>query len=203
MSALYICQLFVYLLLEATLTASHSIPRVRSEVKLHALPKMPASKWIRVRPLTISDFRFIRGLASKQVNFTVPPPYVLWLLKQTNPGSCFVAEHVKMGPVAYLLSVLVGTRRGNVLYIWQLAASRKGMRTGAIDVTLLALRRLVSRARVRKVFFTARPDASEFRAIRRYVNSLFGTDPRARRVLPAAVSRREFEYVFMPPRQHS
>src|ERR1700722_19266339 len=100
---------------------------------------MRASKWIHVRPLKVSDFGFVRRLASRKANFTVPPPYVLWLLKQTNPRSCMVAEHVKFGPVAYLLSVPVGKPRSSVLYIWQLAASATGKRTGAIDGLLLGL----------------------------------------------------------------
>jgi hypothetical protein len=181
------------------LTAGRSIPTVRSEIKQSVLLEMPLSKWIHVRELEATDFRFIRRLASRHANFTVPPPYVLWLLKQTNPRSCMVAEHVKLGSVAYLLSVLVGTPRGNVLYVWQLAASQRGARAGAIDVTLLALRRFVSRTRVRKVFFTACPETPEFRAIRRNVYSLFGAGVRAQQVLPAAVSRKECEYVFKLP----
>jgi len=103
---------------------------------------MRASKWIRVRPLKVSDFTFIRRIASKRVGFTVPPLYVLWLLSRTNLRNCMVVEHVKFGPVAYLLSILVCKRRKKLLYIWQLAGSRQGVRTGAIDSALLGVRRL-------------------------------------------------------------
>jgi hypothetical protein len=157
---------------------------------------MPPSKWIRVRPLEVSDFSFVRRLASKQPHFTNPPRYVLWLLKQAHPRSCMVAEHVKFGPVAYLLSLLVSTSRGNVLYVWQLAASASGRRTGAIDVLLLALRNLVRRARVKTLFFTADPESSQFRAIRRYAYTLSRDVPHSHQKLPSTVSRNEREFTL-------
>jgi hypothetical protein len=156
---------------------------------------MRSSKWIRVRPLEVSDFRFIRRLASKKANFTVPPPYVLWLLKQTNSPSCMVAEHANLGPVGYLLSLLVGTPRGNVLYVWQLAASKSGLSEGGIHELLLALRSFMRRKRVQRVFFTAIPQSPELRAIRRYAYSLFGSALRSKQILPTSVSRSEHEFV--------
>jgi len=157
---------------------------------------MRASKWIRVRPLEVSDFKFVRRLASKQPNFTIPPRYVLWLLKQTNARSCLVAEHAKNGPVAYLLSLLVSTPRGKALYIWQLAASKTGFHAGAIHALLLALRALVRRERVRRVFFTAIPESPELRAFRRYAYVLSGAVPRSQQLLPTSVSRNEREFVI-------
>jgi hypothetical protein len=157
---------------------------------------MRASKWIRVRPLKVSDFGFIRRLASKQANFTVPPLFVLWLLKQTNSPSCMVAEHVRVGPVAYLLSLPVSKRGGKVLYVWQLAASAGGRRTGAIDMLLLRLRAFVRRMRVRSLLFTAIPDSPEFRAIRRYAYTLSAGRPRSHRELPSMVSRNEHEFTI-------
>jgi hypothetical protein len=157
---------------------------------------MRTSKWIRVRPLKVSDFGFIRRLASKKTNFTVPPLYVLWLLKQTNSRSCMVAEHVKLGPVAYLLSVPVCKPQNNVLYIWQLAASANGQRTGAIDVLLLRLRVFVRRMRIRSLRFTAIPNSPEFRAIRRYAYTLSAKAPRSNQGLPLMVSRNEREFTI-------
>jgi len=157
---------------------------------------MRPSKWIRVRPLEVSDFRFVRHLASKQANFTIPPIFVLWLLKQTNARSCMVGEHFKLGPVAYLLSLLVSTPRGKVLYVWQLAASKSGLRTGAINVLLLALRAFMRRVRVQKVLFTAVPESPEFRVIRRYAYALFGAALRSQQVLPTSVSRNEREFIM-------
>jgi hypothetical protein len=155
---------------------------------------MRLSKSIIVHPLEIPDFRFIRRLASKQDNFTIPPIYVLWLLKQTNSRSCMVAEHVKLGPVAYLLSLPVNNRRGTVLYIWQLAASKRGLQAGAIDELLLALRALMRRMRIQRVLFTSVPGSLEFRVIRRHAYSLFGVGLRSKQILPASVSRKEREF---------
>ena len=157
---------------------------------------MPASKWIHVRPLKVSDFKVIRRLASKQANFTVPPLYILWLLKQTNSRSCMVAEHVRLGPVAYLLSLPVNKPRGKVLYVWQLAASANGLRTGAIDLLLLELRAFLRRMHIRSLLFTAIPDSPEFRAIRRYAYTLSAGRPRSHRELPSMVSRNEREFTI-------
>jgi hypothetical protein len=164
---------------------------------------MHTSKWIRVRRLTVADFRFIRRLAAKQDGFTVPPPYVLWLLKRTNSRSCMIVEHVKSGPVAYLLSILLCEPREKVLYVWQLAASKQGMRTGAIDVALLALRAFVRRAGVRKVLFTVDPESPKFRAIRTYAYSLSAAGVRQGQLLPDPISRHEREYVIKVNRSHS
>jgi hypothetical protein len=157
---------------------------------------MRGSKWIRVRSLDVSDFRFIRRLASKQANFTVPPLYILWLLKQTNSRSCIVAEHLSLGRVAYLLSLIVSTPKGKVLYVWQVAASKRGQQAGATNVLLLALRAFMHRRRVQRVFFTSVPDSPHFRAIRRYAYALFGAAPRSQQTLPASVSRNEREFVI-------
>jgi hypothetical protein len=156
---------------------------------------MQTSKWIRVRPLRVNDFRFVRRLASQRRNFTVPPLYVLWLLKRTNARSCFVARHVKLGPVAYLLSILVPERHGKTLYIWQLATAKRGVQAGATEAVLVTLRRFVRRARVSRMFFTVDPKSPEFRTIRRHVYSLFGKKVGICQFLPDSVSRRECEYV--------
>ncbi len=160
-------------------------------------------KLVRVRPLEVADFGFIRRLASRQAGFTIPPFYVLWLLKQTNSRSCLVARHVKQGPVAYLLSILVTTRQGKDLYIWQLAASKSGLHLGATEVLLLALRKFVLRMHVRRVFFTTVPESPQFRAFRRYAYVLSGGGAalRPRRNLPPMVSRREREFVVMVRRR--
>jgi len=157
---------------------------------------MQGSKWIRVRPLEVSDFRFVRRLALKQTNFTVPPLYILWLLKQTNARSCLVADHVKFGPVAYVLSLLVSKPKRKVLYVWQLAVSASGRRTGALDELLLGLRSFVRRTRTRSLLFTAVPYSPEFRAIRRYAYTLSARGLRPSQKLPTIVSRNEREFVI-------
>jgi hypothetical protein len=157
---------------------------------------MQPSKKIRIRPLEVSDFDFVRNLAAKRSNFTTPPPYVLWLLKKAHSKSCIVAEHTERGSVAYLLSLPFKTSRGRALYVWQLAASADGLRTGATDVLLLHLRTLMRRMRVHALFFTAVPNSPEFRAIRRYARVLYGRPVRSREKLPPFISRNEREFVI-------
>jgi len=154
------------------------------------------SQPIRVRPMEVSDFQFIRRLASTQFQFTCPPRYVLWLLTRTNSRNCIVAEDTKYGPVAYLLSLPASTSRERALYIWQLAASSRGRRSGAIHLLLLALRKLVRRMRIRFLIFSAVPDSPEFRAIRRQARTIFGTVRDSHHVLPSGVSRNEHEFVI-------
>jgi hypothetical protein len=151
---------------------------------------------IHIRPMEVDDFRFIRNLASKQFQFTRPPHYVLWLLTRTNSRSCLVAEDTKHGPVAYMLSLPVNKQREKALYVWQLAASTRGRRNGAIHLLLLALRKLVLRMRIRSLVFTAVPDSPEYRVIRRYAKTLSGGAPRAKQSLPSRVSQNEHEFVI-------
>lgn len=173
----------------AYLTVGRAIPTVNYDIA------MQPSKWIRIRPLQVSDFTFVRRLAAKHRGFTVPPPYVLWLLKETNGRFCMVAEHAQFGRVAYLLSVPVTQPRGkNVLYIWQMASSKAGRRAGAVDVLLLQLRTLIRKMRIRYILFTMVPDSPEFRLIRRYAHSLFRNTPHPGQNLPPIVSRCEYEF---------
>lgn len=107
-----------------------------------------------------------------------------------------IAEHVKLGPVGYLLSLVVNTPREKVLHVWQLAASKNGMEAGATDVLLLALRSFMRRENVRKVYFTSDPGSAQFRAIRRYAYVLFGVGLRSQQFLPHSISRNEREFVM-------
>lgn len=173
---------------------SYSYGRLR--ITVVSSSTMQHSKKIRVRSLEVSDFGFIRRLAAKRPNFTCPAPYVLWLLMKAHSESCIVAEHEKLGPVGYLLSLPVKTSRGKALYVWQLAASADGLRTGATNVLLLTLRTVVRRMRVRALFFTAIPDSPEFRAIRRYAYALSGHMPHPRAKLPDTVCQNEREFVI-------
>jgi hypothetical protein len=151
---------------------------------------------VHVRPMQVDDFRFIQRLASKQFQFTRPPRYVLWLLTRTNSRSCIVADDSKHGPVAYLLSLPVNTSHEKTLYVWQLAASSRGRRNGAIHLLLLALRKMVRREQIRSVVFTSVPNSPEYRAIIRYARALSGGAPRSAQRLPSIVSQNEHEFVI-------
>jgi hypothetical protein len=107
-----------------------------------------------------------------------------------------VAEHAKLGPIAYLLSLPIHKSQVKALYVWQLAASASGRRTGAIHLLLLSLRTLVRRMPVKLIVFSAIPDSPDFRAIRRYAYALFGDVPHSHQKLPSTVSRNEFEFML-------
>src|SRR4051812_39896152 len=85
---------------------------------------------IHVRQLEIGDFAFVRDLASRQPNFTVPPPYVLWLLLQIKGAISLIAEDSIEGPLAYLLAVPVENST-NSLYVWQLAGLQQRQKKSA------------------------------------------------------------------------
>ncbi len=98
------------------------------------------SSHINVRRLEFGDFAFVRSLAAEQPNFTIPPPYVLWLLLKIRKNVCLVAEDQRVGPLAYLLAI--PDEPPGSLYVWQLAASANGKRLGATPHLLLELRRI-------------------------------------------------------------
>jgi len=69
-------------------------------------PQVPTGhSHIHVRLLEIGDFQFVRNLASKQPNFTVPSTYLLWLLLRIDGAICLVSEHSTKGPLAYLVAL--------------------------------------------------------------------------------------------------
>lgn len=160
---------------------------------------MQQYKSIRTRRLEVSDFEFVRRLASKQPHFTQPPKYVLWMLSQAHPESCLIAEHIKLGPMAYLLAMPFGSPRQRSLYIWQAASTVRGHRSGAMHVLLLAFRKLTKRIGARAVIFTTVSGSPQHRMIRRYAYSLSGRPPRISRPLPRAVSPNEHEFIIGVP----
>ncbi len=155
---------------------------------------MPTASRIRVRRLEVADFSFVRDLAAKQPNFTIPPPYVLWLLLKIKGDVCLVAEHDMDGPVAYLLAVPIDTPADS-LYVWQLAASQQSRRHDKpVFDLLLELHRTCRRLRIRSVIFSATPGSAAFRTIRRYLWKILSIRPEVTSVLPGIVAPNETEY---------
>jgi hypothetical protein len=150
------------------------------------------SSHIHIRRLEFSDFAFVRGLASEQPNFTIPPPYVLWLLLKVHKNVCLVAEDDRVGPVAYLLAIPV--LPPDSLYVWQLAASDKGKRVNAARHLLQELRRQSLHMHIRRVMFSTLPKSPMFRAIRRYAAALFGARLEVNSELPSLIAPGESEY---------
>lgn len=145
--------------------------------------------------MEVGDFSFVRELAAKQPNFTVPPPYVLWLLLKIKDAVCLVAEHGTEGLLAYLLALpLEGPAKA--LYVWQLAATDTGQRRNAASVLLTDFRDIAQRLRVRTIAFSSIPDSPAFRVIRRYAVKIFSATPEAISMIPPLVCPNEKEYQF-------
>ena len=164
---------------------------------------MPTASHIHVRQMEIGDFAFVRDLAAKQPNFTVPPPYVLWLLLKVKDAVCLVADHSTEGPLGYLLAVPIEAP-SKALHVWQLAASETGLRERATLVLLTHGSKIAQRLRIKAISFSTVPGSPAFRLIRRYALRFLSTTPETVSLIPSLVSPNEREYrlelVFRPER---
>jgi hypothetical protein len=156
---------------------------------------MRTTSHIHVRQLEVGDFDFVRDLAARQPNFTVPPPYVLWLLLKIKDAICLVAEDSTEGLLAYVLAVPIEAP-ARALYVWQLAASQAGQRTNATLTLLTEFREIAHQLRVKRVAFSTIPDSPTFRAIRRYAAEVFCATPQPTSIVPSVVCPNESEYEF-------
>src|SRR5258706_12065916 len=117
---------------------------------------MPSTSHIHVRQMEVGDFGFIRDLAAKQHNFTVPPPYVLWLLLKIKEAVCLVAEHSNEGLLGYLLAVPIEAP-SKALHVWQFATSEAGQRRNVAVPLITEFRTIAQRLRIRKIAFSSIP----------------------------------------------
>jgi hypothetical protein len=149
---------------------------------------------IHVRPLEIGDFGFLRDLASKQPNFTVPSVYILWLLLRIKGAICLVGEESSQGPLAYLIAVPVEAPKES-LFVWQLAV--EGDYGASEEATLAILSKLKNLAHARgiqSIAFSMEPHSAAFRLISRYAHSLVHRRPLLISPLPSGVALNESEY---------
>lgn len=154
---------------------------------------MAKASTIHVRQLHTRDFPFIRDLAAQRPNFTIPAPYVLWLLMHIKGDICLVAEEKRKGQIAYLLAVPVEGRRRSI-YVWQLASAVSQTRENAVLPMLRKLRDITEEAKVECIFFSALPRSAEFRRIRAYIRTVWSTKPKATKALQHAIAPGETEY---------
>jgi hypothetical protein len=156
---------------------------------------MPNTSHIHVRPLEISDFNFVRELASSQPNFTVPPVYVLWLMLKIKGGISLVAEHNRDGLLGYLIAVPI-EGPADSMFVWQLAASKGSRRTKATLALLTQFREIIEDLSIRNIFFSTVPSSGVFRALRSYARKVFSSVPDALNPLPPAVNAKESEFLL-------
>jgi len=154
---------------------------------------------ITVRSIRLDDFAFIRDLSAAQANFTIPPPYVLWLLLRISPDLCLIAEHPEKGPLAYLLAMPVSNPPESV-YVWQLAGSSTENSEDAITELVQSLRAIVKRRRFKKLIFSAQQNTPTFRVLSRYVRREVAADPECVGPLPELVAPNEQEFWVEIPR---
>ena len=156
---------------------------------------MATASHIHVRPLEIGDFNFVRELASRQPNFTIPPVYVLWLMLRIKGSICLVAEHSRQGQLAYLLAVPV-EGRGNSMFIWQVAGATERNGREATRALLTEFREIILALDIDTLSFSSIPDSAVYRLIRRYAWELAALVPERVNALPSAVNDGESEFLL-------
>src|ERR1035438_7684513 len=87
---------------------------------------------LTVRPIVPGDFRFIRSLASIIDGYTVPSPYVSWMLGRFHGGLCAVAADTGHNRLGYVLAMPTSDP-GDGVFVWQLAVTFRGRRLKAQD----------------------------------------------------------------------
>jgi hypothetical protein len=152
---------------------------------------MSKAKTIRVRQMTEADFAFVRELASKQPNFTIPPPYVLWLLQKVDAQLCMLAEDLNSDAAGYLLAVPM-KKPAKSIFIWQLASARP--ETVITEAIMDRLRELAIARGIKSISFSARPNSAAFRRIRRLVGQYSATGPSFLSALAPGIAPGEEEF---------
>jgi len=152
---------------------------------------------VRVRPIKASDCNFIRDLASRSAGYTVPTPYVLWMLSTFQREFCAVANARGYGNLGYLLVLPVGVRT-DVVFVWQLACTFRGQRLRAPDALAAHLKRTARKYGVRRICFTSRPNSPQGRFVRSLAERVFHVQPALGKSLPGQISG-ESEYTLTLP----
>ena len=154
---------------------------------------MPSISKITVRPLEVRDFSFVRELAASQPNFTIPPPYVLWLLTRIGPELCLIAERPDKEAVGYLLAVPI-TNPPKSLYIWQLVARRTRHSQRTVVELIHCLKARVKGRKFNDLIFSAQENTTTFRALKRLVRKEASATPLRMSLLPDIVAPNEYEF---------
>lgn len=145
-----------------------------------------------IRPLEVGDFTFVRELAAQQQNFTIPPPYVLWMLLKLKPVLSLIAT-LEKEPLGYLLALPVGDASESV-FVWQLATSGNAKGREAGTRLVQEFKAKTSALRFESIVFTSTPGTAHFRAVRQYISNVFGLETLEEAVLPEIVAVSERQY---------
>lgn len=146
-----------------------------------------------IRPLAVGDFTFVRELAAQQPNFTIPPPFVLWLFLKVRTGLSLVALNHSGDLLGYVLAMPVEDPPNSV-YVWQLATTKGSKKAGAGMRLLEELKKALLTADFATVIFSASEGSAELRAIRQSVSQLVQREVKMVRRVPLIVAPAENEY---------
>src|SRR5437660_11968394 len=80
---------------------------------------------VRVRAISLADFKFIRRLSATIQGYTVPPPYILWMLMRFQGDLCLIVEDGSQEPLGYMLAMSAGIASSEI-FIWQFATNYRG-----------------------------------------------------------------------------
>lgn len=150
---------------------------------------------VRVRPIKASDFDFIQDLSSRSPGYTVPAPYVLWMLGTIQTEFCAVADARGYGNLGYLL-VLPGEVPSDAVFVWQLACTFRGQRLRAPDALAAHLRKAAEKYGVQRICFTSSPNSPQYRFVKSLAGRVFHVKPIRVGRLPRRIST-ESKYMLM------
>jgi|SRR5208337_5326047 len=149
---------------------------------------------LSVRPATALDAEFICKLASSVEGYTVPTPYVLWMLTRFHKDWSAVAEEGRK-QLGYMLAFPASDA---TVFVWQFACTFRGQRLHAPDALASHLKRMTAEGGFRQIIFTTVPQSAAERAVRSIVRRVFKASIQKITGLPEQVPGEEWEYVLEP-----
>ena len=138
---------------------------------------------VLVRPIEVSDFDFIRTLASKTKGYTLPPRYILWTLCRFQGELGAIAEEPGSAPVGYLLALPVGIH-SDAIFVWQLATTFRGQRLKAADALAEHVKAKAQQHDIRRVIFTSCTQSATDQSIQSLAARVFHASPAPGVLLP-------------------
>jgi hypothetical protein len=141
------------------------------------------------------DLDFIQALASRTHGYTLPAPYVLWLLIRYHSEHSALVEEAGGKPLGYMLAMRVDLAPPAV-FVWQFACTFSGQRLKAPDALASHLKKTVKRNGIDQIIFTAPPNTPQEHSVKNLCQRIFAISPRRRERLPRRISDNEFEYIL-------
>jgi hypothetical protein len=151
----------------------------------------------QIRAVELTDFPFIRSLASQFPTFTVPSEYILWFLTRFHPDYCRVLEQDEGDLKAYLLAMRTSDPPDGIA-IWQVAAATPN-HAFALEYFAAYLREIVEHTRCTSISFTASVDSASLRLIRSLAKQFFDCETKQLNSVPAGQGELEFRLSISLP----